>query len=184
MSTNNKLRILKLLEILKKYSDMEHKLSLAQITSLLESEGLEIQNRKTLYDDFKTLNRAGYEVEYAEGYYLLEAPFTLSEIKIIVDSLNSLKNLDDKFLNKLNNKLYSFLSDYEVKSLNKLAYRNKHSDKKFINRLEDTLSAIKFNKTILMKRNAKDEEEICPLFLYRHNDFYYLYYHYLGNQKI
>lgn len=184
MATNNKLRILKLLEILKKYSDMEHKLSLTQINDLLVNEDLETLNRKTLYDDLKILNQAGYEVEYDNGYYLTEAPFTLSEIKIIIDSLNSLKNLDDKFLNNLNNKLYSFLSDYEVKLLQRLEYHNKHSNSKFINRLEDTLNAIKLNKTIIIKRKNKDKEEICPLFLYRHNDYYYLYYNYPNKDKI
>ena len=112
------------------------------------------------------------------------SPFSLSEIKIIIDSLNSLKNLDDKLLVQLNNKLYSFLSVYEEKLLRKLEYHNKHSDRKFINRLEDTLNSIRENKTLIIKRNNKDEEEICPIFLYRNNDFYYLYYHYLGNNKI
>lgn len=184
MGTNNKTRLLKLLEILKKNTDMDHKLSLNEITALLQDSNIEIQNRKTLYDDFNSLSEAGYEIEYDDGYYLSEAPFSLSEVKIIIDSLNSLKNLDDKLLNQLNNKLYSFVSIYEEKLLRKLEYHNKHSDRKFINRLEDTLNAVSENKTLIIKRSNKDEEEICPIFLYRNNDFYYLYYHYLGNEKI
>lgn len=184
MKSNNKKRILQLIEILKKNTDMDHKLSLNEIASLLEENDIEISNRKTLYDDFKALSDFGYEVEYDGGYYLTEAPFSLSEIKIIIDSLNSLKNLDDNLLNKLNNKLYSFVSDYEEKLLRKLEYHNKHSDKKFIHRLEDTLEAINNNKVIVITRTNKDPEEICPIFLYRNNDFYYLYYHYLNNEKI
>lgn len=184
MKSNNKKRILQLIEILKKNTDMDHKLSLNEIASLLEENDIEISNRKTLYDDFKALSDFGYEVEYDGGYYLTEAPFSLSEIKIIIDSLNSLKNLDDNLLNKLNNKLYSFVSDYEEKLLRKLEYHNKHSDKKFIHRLEDTLEAINNNKVIIITRTNKDPEEICPIFLYRNNDFYYLYYHYLNNEKI
>ena len=184
MKSNNKKRILQLIEILKKNTDMDHKLSLNEIASLLEDEGIDIQNRKTLYDDFKAISEFGYVVEYNNGYYLTEAPFALSEIKIIIDSLNSLKNLDDSLLVKINNKLYSFISDYEEKLLRKLEYHNKHSDKKFIHRLEDTLEAINNNKTMIIKRTNKNEEEICPLFLYRNNDYYYLYYHYLANEKI
>lgn len=184
MKSNNKKRILKLIEILKKNTDMDHKLSLNQIASLLEEDNIDISNRKTLYDDFKVLSDFGYEIEYENGYYLSEAPFSLSEIKIIIDSLNSLKNLDDSLLTKLNNKLYSFVSEDEEKLLKKLEYHNKHSDKKFIHRLEDTLQAISSNKTIIIQRINKDEEEICPLFLYRNNDFYYLYYHYVDNDKI
>lgn len=184
MNANNKKRILSLIEILKKETDMEHKLSLNQIAAKLESQGISIQNRKTLYDDFKALNESGFVVEYDKGYYLMEAPFSLSEIKIITDSLNSLKNLDDKFLEKLIKKLYSFLSTYEENLLKQLEYRSKHSDKKFINRLEDTLQAIKSNKTLKIKRSNKEIEEICPIFLHRNNNFYYLYYHYLSSSNI
>ena len=184
MKSNNKKRILNLIEILRKHTDMDHKLSLNEIADLLQESGIDVSNRKTLYDDFKALNEYGYEVEYQNGYYLLEAPFSLSEVKIIIDSLNSLKNLDDALLNKVTNKLYSFISTYEEKLLRKLEYHNKHSDKKFIHRLEDTLEAINSSKTILINRPNKQEEEICPIFLYRNNDYYYLYYHYLNNEKI
>lgn len=180
----NKQRLLKLIEILKKYTDIEHKLSINQIISLLEEENISINNRKTIYDDFKILNEFGFDIEYDNGYYLLEAPFNLSEIKIIIDSLNSLKNLDYKFLNQISDKLYSFISIYETKDLKKLEYHNKHSDKKFINRLEDTLQAIRNKSSLLIQRNDKDEELIIPLFLYRQNDYYYLYYHYLNSDKI
>ena len=184
MKSNNKKRILQVIEILRKHSDMDHKLSLNEIASELEKLGIKITDRKTLYDDFTALTDFGYEIEYDNGYYLSEAPFTLSEVKIIIDSLNSLKNLDDSLLNKLKVKLYSFISKYEESLLIKLEYRNKHSDKKFIHRLEDTLTAIANNKTVIITRVNKPEEEICPIFLYRNNDYYYLYYHYLGKEKI
>lgn len=184
MKSNNKKRILALINVLKKNTDIDHKLSLNDIASELEKEGIEIQNRKTLYDDFEILSDYGYVVDYNRGYYLTESPFSLSEIKIIIDSLNSLKNLDDTLLKNINTKLYSFISNYEEGLLRKLEYHNKHSDKKFINRLEDTLDAIKNNKVLIIKRINKNEEEICPIFLYRNNDFYYLYYHYLTNEKI
>ena len=164
---------------------MEHKLSLNEIVSLLEENGVTVSDRKTLYEDFKVLNEMGYEIEYDNGYYLTEAPFSLSEIKIIIDSLNSLKNLDDTFLNRLKKKLYSFISEYEADLLKKLEYHSKHKDRKFINRLEDTLEAIRNGKMLQIKRSNHDEKEtIAPLFLYRENDYYYLYYHYENNGKI
>lgn len=184
MNSNNKKRLLELLDILRSQTDMDHKLSISDITALLIEKDISIQNRKTLYDDFKVLSDSGYDIEYDNGYYLQESPFSLSEIKIIIDSLNSLKNLDDKFLNNLKNKLYSFLSIYETKMLKKLEYHNVHSDKNFIHRLEDILVSIQRNTTVKIKRNKKDIEEITPLFLYRFNDYYYLYYHYLNSEKI
>lgn len=181
----NKKRIIELLEILQKETDIDHQLSLKEIISKLEEKDIYINNRKTLYTDFKYLSDNGYEIEYNDGkYYLTEAPFTLSEIKIIIDSLNSLKNLDDKFLNDLKDKIYSFISKYEVKYLKNLEYHKKHSSKNFIHRLEDTLQAIKDNKVTIIKRVKHEQKTICPIFLYRQNDYYYLYYHYLNNNKI
>lgn len=185
MKSNNKKRLLQLIAILQKNSDIDHKLSLNEIASLLQESGIEIQNRKTLYDDFKILNDYGYIVEYENGYYLEEAPFSTSEIKIITDALNSLECLDDNLLNRLNDKLYSFISFKEEKLLKDLEYRNKHSNKKLINRIEDALDSLRRNKTLIIKRNkSKQEEEICPIFLHRDNNNYYLYYHYLNNEKI
>lgn len=180
----NKARLLFLIEILKRYSDIDHKLSLNDIISYLEENDITVSNRKTLYDDFKILSQYGYDIDYDNGYYLSQSPFTISEIKIIIDSLNSLKSLDDSFLNVLKDKLYSFISIYEQNDLKKLEYHIKHKDKKFINRLEDALQAINSNQTIIIKRINRDAEEITPIFLYRVNDYYYLYYHYLNSEKI
>ncbi|MBQ6477982.1 MAG: WYL domain-containing protein [Erysipelotrichaceae bacterium] len=180
----NKKRLLKLLEIFRRRSDMDHRLSLNEIVSLLEEEGITVANRKTLYDDIKELSETVGEIEYNNGYYLNEAPFSLSEIKIIIDSLNSLKNLDEKFLNDLKEKLYAFISVYESDFLKQLEYCGKHTDKRFLNRLEDSLYAIRNGKTLQVKRKNKDEEEISPVFLYRQNDYYYLYYHYPDKDKI
>ena len=177
-------RLLKLLELLIRYTDMDHKLSISELCDLLSDEGINVANRKTLYDDFRLLSKMGYEIEYDNGYYLSEAPFSLSEIKIMIDSLNSLRNLDEHFLKNLKKKLYSFISVYETKKLKKLEYQNSHRDRKFLNRLEDVLGAINSDSTIFIKRANKDEEEIVPLFLHRQNDFYYLYYHYLHSARI
>ena len=178
-------RLLKLLEILIKYTDMDHKLTINEIVDQLNEQDILVSNRKTLYEDFKLLSKMGYEIEYDNGYYLLEAPFSLSEIKILIDSLNSLKNLDDHFLKELKKKLYNFVSIYEAKQLKRLEYQNKHTDRKFLNRLEDVLTALNNNKALIVKRiNKNDEEEIFPIFLYRQNDYYYLYYHYPNSDKI
>ena len=184
MKSNNKKRLLALIGILRENTDMDHQLSLGQIAELLEEKEIKIADRKTLYDDFAILSDAGYEVEYDKGYYLEEAPFSLSEVKILSDSLNSLKNLDDHFLSGLNSKLYSFLSVYEADSLKKLEYHNRHTDSRFIHRMEDTLHAISEQHTLIIERNKKEEEEIIPLFLHRSNDYYYLYYCYPEKKKI
>ncbi len=184
MDKNNKARILLLIKILRKYSNSDKHLKLNEICNLLENEGIKVDNRKTLYDDFKILNNYGINVEYDNGYYLLEAPFNLSEIKIIQDSIYSLKSIDKRLLDNLNNKLYSFISHDEEKLLETLKYTDKHKDKKFLQRMEDILEAIRLNKAVMIKRKNGKKEEIFPVFVHRKNDYYYFYYHYENNEKL
>lgn len=184
MDKINKKRILLLIDILRRYTNEDRHLKLPDIISLLEDKGISVGNRKTLYDDFKMLNECGYNVEYDNGYYLLDAPFNLSEIKIIQDSINSLKSLDTKLLNDLNNKLYSFISKDEEKLLEKIKYTSTHKDKKLLQRMEDILEAIKLNKMVTVKRNNGEKVDIFPVFIHRENDYYYFYYHYKDGKKL
>ena len=181
----NKQRILELVRILRKKTDPDHKLTVADLMNELDQKEIRVSNRKTFYDDFRSLEEYGLIVENDHGrYYLSEAPFSLAEIKILTDSLNSLKDLDDRFVNGLKEKLYSFVSEHETRDLKDLEYSTKHRDTHFIHRLEDTLQAIRQHKMILVSRKKHSNEEIAPLFLYRENEHYYLYYHYPGNEKI
>lgn len=184
MDKTNKKRILKLVEILRRYSNEDKHLKLSEIISYLEESGISVNNRKTLYDDFKILNESGINVEYDNGYYLLEAPFNLSEIKIIQDSINSLKNLDNKFLDNLNDKLYAFISLDEQALLENLKYTTFHKDKKLLQRMEDILKAIKEHKAVNIRRNNGKNEDIFPIFIHRNNDYYYFYYHYDNSKKL
>lgn len=183
--SNNKKRILALIEILRKKSDSVKRLKLDEIISELNKKDIEVNNRKTLYDDFKILNDFGFNVEYDNGYYLLDAPFNLSEIKIILDSINSLKNLDKNFLNDLNNKMYDYVSDNDQKLLERLNYVSKHSDSKLLQHMEDIIESIKNGTSIIVDiKNKVDKEEIFPVFLHRANDYYYFYYHYPNSNKL
>ena len=48
---------------------MDHQLSLSEIISYLQEEGLENVNRKTLYEDFRFLQECGFDIEFVNGYY-------------------------------------------------------------------------------------------------------------------
>ena len=184
MEKNNKKRLLLLLEILRKKTDGNSRISLNGIISELEARGIDVSNRKTIYDDIKTLNECGYDIEYDEGYYLLEAPFSLSEIKIIQDSVNSLKNLDNKLLKDLNDKLSAFISEDEEKLLNRLSYTSRHKDRKLLQRMEDILEAIRTGKGVYIKKKDSDRQLVFPLFLHRSNDYYFFYCHYEDNDRL
>lgn len=180
----NKKRLLELIRILRRQTDVEHKLSLPQIIEQLNEAGIRSVDRKTLYDDLRILEEFGINVEYDGAYYLSESPFSLSEVKIICDSLNSLKNLDERFLNETCEKMYSFVSVHEEKLLEELEYRSSHGDRKFLHRMEDVLEALRSHKMLDITRKERKTERIAPVFLHRQNDFYYLYYHYPQSEKI
>lgn len=184
MEKNNKKRILYLIEILKKNSNFDKHLSLDEIISLLEYKNIRVDNRKTLYDDFKILNECGVNVEYDNGYYLLDCPFNLSEIKIIQDSINSLKNLDTSFKNDINNKLYSFISSDEEKLLEEIKYTNTQKAQKLLPKMEDILEAIKNHKMVSITTKNNQIQDVFPIFIHRANDYYYFYFHYQDNNKI
>ena len=184
MEKNNKKRILYLIEILKKNSNFDRHLTLDEIITLLEEKNIKVDNRKTLYDDFKILNECGYNVEYDNGYYLLDCPFNLSEIKIIQDSINSLKNLDTSFKNDINNKLYSFISSDEEKLLEEIKYTNTQKAQKLLPKMEDILEAIKNHKMVSITTKNNQIQDVFPIFIHRANDYYYFYFHYQDNNKI
>lgn len=182
---NNKRRILALIEIFRRYSDENHHLKYSEIVSLLKDRDIDLTCRQTLYSDIKILNDFGYNIEYDDGYYLLDAPFYLSEIKLLIDSLNSLIELDDYLINNISNKLYSFVSLYDEKYLRTLSFSSKHKKSSLLNHLEFIIEAIKNHCAIIITtRYNKDEKEIFPLFLHRENNHYYFYYHYPYSNKI
>lgn len=185
MEKNNKKRLLELINILRRNTNEETHLKLAEIIELLEEKGISVDNRKTLYNDFKILNDCNINVEHdINGYYLLDAPFNLSEIKIIQDSIFSLKNLDTKLSNDLSDKLYKFISLEEEEFLESLKYVIKHKDKKLLQRMEDILLAIKKHYMVIVKRANGKQDEIYPVYIHRNNDYYYFYYHYKNNKNL
>ena len=61
-SNNQKIKIMKVYEILNLYSDEEHPLTINEIIARLSEEGIDCA-RKALYNDIDTLCEYGYEDE-------------------------------------------------------------------------------------------------------------------------
>lgn len=184
--SNNRLRLYALKTILEKYSDEDHYLNIDDLNTYLENEyGLNNIYRKTLYEDLHFLESIGYEIIYQhkKGYYLNKQPFSLAEIKILSDSLNSVKNLDDTFLLTMQTKLNSFLSLNEKKTLTNLTFKEKHEKTYFLYHLETLLTAYKHKHLALIKHNDK-EEEVEVVYFDFSNYQYYLLYAYPPKKKI
>lgn len=89
-----KLLILRILEILTEYSDSEHKLRQGEIISLLNVlYGIECE-RKAVARNIEFLQQAGYDiVSDATGTYLAERKFETGELRLLIDSVLTNRNI-------------------------------------------------------------------------------------------
>ena len=89
-----KLLILRILEILTEYSDSEHKLRQGEIISLLNVlYGIECE-RKAVARNIEFLQQAGYDiVSDGTGTYLAERKFEAGELRLLIDSVLTNRNV-------------------------------------------------------------------------------------------
>ena len=88
----NKIRILRLWEILKKETDEDHPMGTTALINRLKAEGMTC-NRATLYGDIALLNKFGYEVlcnrAMSNEYFVVNRDFDVPEIQILIDAVQA-----------------------------------------------------------------------------------------------
>lgn len=94
-----KLKILYLQKILREETDAEHGLTMSQIIDKLGEYGVRAE-RKSIYDDVKTLREFGVDVQTRQRssteYAIERRGFTLDELMLMVDAIQSCRSLTDK----------------------------------------------------------------------------------------
>lgn len=89
---NQKVKLLKLYELLKQNTDENNPMSTYDIIEKLYEMGINVE-RKTVYEDIKTLNENGYEVmttrEKTNKYYVEDRNFNQAELRILLDSIQA-----------------------------------------------------------------------------------------------
>ena len=112
---NGKLRLLYILDILKKYSDEENPLNAADIIEKLDAFGI-CAERKSVYDDITLLEFYGYDIiktaSPKTGWFIGEREFETPEIYLLCDAVRSAKFISPKKTRELIAKLTSMLSVY------------------------------------------------------------------------
>lgn len=114
-----KLYILYFLEILQKYSDVEHPLMQKDIMELLQKEYGVSCERKAVARNLGNLQDMGYEIVHVEkkGYYLKSRPFEDSELRLLVDSVMASRHIPETQAKELMEKLISQSSIYFKKQM-------------------------------------------------------------------
>ena len=124
-SYNQKIKLLFLMDLFMKKTDLDHTISMKEILGELEKNGIS-GARKSIYSDIETLKEYGLEIEYRkehpEGYYLAERTFELAELKLLVDAVQSSKFITEKKSRSLISKLEGLLSCHEAGQLQRQVY--------------------------------------------------------------
>lgn len=95
-----KIKLLKLIELLRQETDELHPLSTNEICNRLGAMGISCE-RRTLTKDIALLNEQGYEVMWCrvgkeKGYYIADRSFSVPELKILIDAVQAANFITEK----------------------------------------------------------------------------------------
>lgn len=115
---NQKLKIVYVLDILKRFSDEENPLNASEIAEKLLDYGIEAE-RKSIYNDILSLEEYGCDiiktVDKRGGWFIGDREFEVPEIYLLCDAVRSAKFISAKKTRELVAKLHKMLSVFQVK---------------------------------------------------------------------
>ena len=191
-----KLALLRILQILHKYSDLQHPLTQEKIAYYLDSEYGIVIERKAISRNISLLIDADVEIGHCrDGYYLKTREFEDTELKLLVDSVLCNQNITAKHSADLIEKLCTLSNKYfrsHVKNVYAVKDWNKSDNSALFFNIEMIDMAINEGKQVQYDYNkyGKDKklhkssfQRATPYQLILHNQRYYLmgYSEYWGN---
>ncbi len=190
-SWGQKLKILYVIDILRKYSDEENPLSATEICEHLKSFGIEAE-RKSIYADIEALTDYGYDIIRSfsgkKGFFLGTREFEKAEIFLLSDAVRTARFISPKKTRVLLSKLDSILSQNESSRYEKNVYFNldcKCQNEEIFYNIDTISGGISENKKVqfdylsreLSGRefvNIKKQMTVSPYALTWQDDHYYL----------
>ena len=123
---DQKLRTLYLLDVMLKRTNEEHLLNASQLCSILENEYGISADRRTIYSEMEILKKYGLDVIQKKGknpgYYIGSRVFELSELKLLVDAVQSSKFITEKKSKELIKKLEMLCCKTDAEMLSKYVF--------------------------------------------------------------
>ena len=185
-------KLLRVLEILMRHTDDERGVTVAQIISMLGEYGITAE-RKSIYDDFAVLGDMGFAVEKLPTrpttYYLADRIFELSELKMLVDAVESSRFITAGKSREIIAKLEIFAGQHRARELSRQVYvedRVKTMSNSAIYSVDTIHTAINGNRQISYKyyeytadkkrvfRRGGERYTVSPLALIWNDENYYL----------
>ena len=189
---NGKLKILYIIDILKKYSDEDHPLSAKEICSYLEDYDISAE-RKAIYDDIENLIFYGFDIIKTRtpksGVFLASRDFEIPEIYLLTDAVQSADFITPKKTRELVSKLDSMLSVEQAKLRQRstyIEYNHKCSNEEIYITIDSLRRAIELGKKVTLRyisrklgsgRSIESREKVfkvSPYALIWTDDHYYL----------
>ena len=124
--SKQKFKLYRVAQIMMDHTDEDHFITMPQIISELEKYGI-TADRKSIYSDLRDLEILGIEVEGEKvgngyHYHVINRPFELPELKLLVDAIQSSKFITERKSNILIKKLEKLLSKHEAQKLQRQVY--------------------------------------------------------------
>lgn len=153
-----KLKLLKLVDLLRQETDEQHPLTTAQICERLRAMDIPC-DRRVLSKDIDLLNDNGVEVLWTwvgkgKGYYVEDRNFSVPELKILIDAVQAASFITEKKTEDLVNKLASLGGTNRAEILkSNLTHFNtrKHSNESIYYNVDAIEDAIQHQKKIIFR---------------------------------
>ena len=188
---NNK-RSLFILKFLTEQTDEKHLATITNINEYLRQYDLDA-NRETISDCIKELQDVGYDIFCVRStqnqYYMRERPFSLAEVKLLVDAVQSSRFISEEQSLELVSKLADLVGSHKGEILKRHLYiesRAKTDNTGIMEYVDKIHQAITENRKIKFKYfdyNATKEKvlrydgytyTLSPCVLVWNNDMYYV----------
>ncbi len=153
-SETQKLKLIKIAQFLMERTDEEHSVSTTEIIKMLENNGISAE-RKSIYSDIEALINIGMDINVSKGrnggFNLLSRDFELTELKLLVDAIQSSRFITQKKSLELIKKISGLVSIYERQELVREVYvfnRIKNENESIYYSTDNIYKAIQNDKMI------------------------------------
>ena len=153
-----KIKLLKLYELLRQETDEQHPMTTMTIIDRLAKMGISCE-RRTLAKDMEVLNEQGYEVmslfiKKEKAYYVEDRSFSVPELKILIDAVQAASFITDKKSAELISKIAELGGSHRSEILrgNMVCFNTrKHSNEAIYYNVAYLEEAIRENKKVLFR---------------------------------
>lgn len=159
-----KIKLVKLLELLRQETDEEHPMRTNDICNRLEQMGISSE-RRTLAMDITMLNDYGYEVMScrigkSKAYYIEDRSFSIPELKVLIDAVQGSNSITEKKSEELITKLADLSGSHRSALLKRNAVKFntiKHTNERIYYTIDQLEKALRTNQKICIVYYHLDE---------------------------